>query len=666
MKKICMILVLCLMATLAYGQNEYQYVERVDNGTVSTQVCDIAVDADGYIYVVRTSPLEFVVFNPNGQQVQTWSEASGLVPWKIIADSQNNIWTLSLYSPANWQSYGKVTKRTTYLPNDSCTELLAFNTAAAAISTDAYDSIYFAKHTVFAYPQNQFPYPRITIVIYSIPYLTFVDGFHLRDSSDNAIQAESNPRYSELVVSPGGEAIYSLMSPQRAVQFSGNGILYKSLIGYSNPIDIATNNELSSSLVAFVLVEGASMVVLFDYQGYEQARFQTQPYVPLPQTMTVDSEGYVYVAGRGHGIHKWAPTVEVEVCTATGDLPGEWCTTETLVIRKDLAPTEICALCQPVEVEVCVASDLVSCEWCVNTETRQFKSGEQPTEVCTLCEPVQAEVCTASELLPCEWCVNTEVRNFKEGEVPTEICSTCQPVEVEVCLDSGVRPSEWCVNTEPRNFKEGEEPTDVCTICQPVEVIVCSVSGAIPGDWCVNTATAQFKEGDQPIEICSTCQPSVVEVCAVTGLLPSVNCTTLEQRSFKEGQEPTVVCTTCEPSIITVMIDVKPGSYPNSINLGSHGVIPVAILSTSAFDASIVDADTVTLGGVDVAVRGKGNRLMARMEDVNGDGLLDLMIQIETENLVVDTEAGIVVLSGYTDGGIEIWGTDTIVIVPDK
>ena len=35
-----------------------------------------------------------------------------------------------------------------------------------------------------------------------------------------------------------------------------------------------------------------------------------------------------------------------------------------------------------------------------------------------------------------------------------------------------------------------------------------------------------------------------------------------------------------------VAIDIKPGSYPNSINLKSNGKVPVAILSSPTFDAT--------------------------------------------------------------------------------
>jgi hypothetical protein len=82
-----------------------------------------------------------------------------------------------------------------------------------------------------------------------------------------------------------------------------------------------------------------------------------------------------------------------------------------------------------------------------------------------------------------------------------------------------------------------------------------------------------------------------------------------------------------------VEIDIKPGSYPNAINLGSNGVIPVAILSTEDFAATSVNASNVFLAGSGVAVRGKGNNTLAHEEDVNGDGLIDLVIKVETENL---------------------------------
>ncbi|MGH7427001.1 MAG: hypothetical protein ACREJ4_01340, partial [Candidatus Methylomirabilaceae bacterium] len=43
------------------------------------------------------------------------------------------------------------------------------------------------------------------------------------------------------------------------------------------------------------------------------------------------------------------------------------------------------------------------------------------------------------------------------------------------------------------------------------------------------------------------------------------------------------------PPFIEVDIDIKPGSDPNSINLGDQGRIPLAILTTATFNAADVD-----------------------------------------------------------------------------
>lgn len=112
-----------------------------------------------------------------------------------------------------------------------------------------------------------------------------------------------------------------------------------------------------------------------------------------------------------------------------------------------------------------------------------------------------------------------------------------------------------------------------------------------------------------------------------------------------------------------VSIDIKPGEYPNTINLGSNGVVPVAILSTMIFDATQVDPLTVTLASAPVALKGKGTP-MAVIKDVNGDGLLDLLVHVETEALQLsetDTEA---ILLGMTFGGEHIVGRDSVRIVP--
>jgi len=112
-----------------------------------------------------------------------------------------------------------------------------------------------------------------------------------------------------------------------------------------------------------------------------------------------------------------------------------------------------------------------------------------------------------------------------------------------------------------------------------------------------------------------------------------------------------------------VEIDIKPGSDPNSINLGGNGVVPVAILTTPDFDATTIDPATVALAGSTVRVKGKSGNA-GSLEDVDGDGDLDLVVQVYMDELELspgDTEA---ILTAYTYSGLMVTGSDFLKIVP--
>jgi len=110
-----------------------------------------------------------------------------------------------------------------------------------------------------------------------------------------------------------------------------------------------------------------------------------------------------------------------------------------------------------------------------------------------------------------------------------------------------------------------------------------------------------------------------------------------------------------------VLIDIKPGSDPNSINPESRGVIPVAILGSNTFDAADVDVSTLVFGP-GLAVPLHQNAL--HLEDVNNDGFTDLVTHYRTQEtgiISVTTEA---CLLGQTNGGEIIGGCDAIITNP--
>jgi hypothetical protein len=113
-----------------------------------------------------------------------------------------------------------------------------------------------------------------------------------------------------------------------------------------------------------------------------------------------------------------------------------------------------------------------------------------------------------------------------------------------------------------------------------------------------------------------------------------------------------------------VTIDIKPGSEPNSINLDSNGVVPVAILGSASFDAGTVNPFTVELAGAAVRLKGKSGNA-GSLEDVNSDGYLDLVVQVQTSGLTV-TGDGDIFLTAYTYDDLAISGSDSIRIVPPE
>jgi len=112
-----------------------------------------------------------------------------------------------------------------------------------------------------------------------------------------------------------------------------------------------------------------------------------------------------------------------------------------------------------------------------------------------------------------------------------------------------------------------------------------------------------------------------------------------------------------------VAIDIKPGAFPNTINLGSNGVVPVAILSTQTFDARQVDPASVQLAGAQVKVKGNGTPI-TELKDVNGDGRMDLVVQVTTNAMELTSGDVSAYLTGRLFNGMPVIGVDSIRVVP--
>ncbi|UCG33653.1 MAG: choice-of-anchor J domain-containing protein, partial [Phycisphaerales bacterium] len=138
-------------------------------------------------------------------------------------------------------------------------------------------------------------------------------------------------------------------------------------------------------------------------------------------------------------------------------------------------------------------------------------------------------------------------------------------------------------------------------------------------------------------------------------------------------------------------MDIKPGSCPNSFNRGSNGVLPVAVLGDADFDATLVDISTLHIfradgvGGSigpnegppgphttyeDVGTPYDGE--LCGCHDMNGDGVMDLVMKFKTADLVAalqmdEFEPGALVelvVGGNMLDGKEFHAEDCVRLVP--
>jgi len=122
-------------------------------------------------------------------------------------------------------------------------------------------------------------------------------------------------------------------------------------------------------------------------------------------------------------------------------------------------------------------------------------------------------------------------------------------------------------------------------------------------------------------------------------------------------------CRVCHQSVETkdVLVDIRPGAYPNPINVPTRGVLPVSILGSIDYDVTRIDVSSLLLEEKVAPVRWSFQE--------GTDGRVDLAMLFSTKAVVStlrNRAAGKTYelwITGAFDDGTALQGHDTVVLV---
>ena len=112
-----------------------------------------------------------------------------------------------------------------------------------------------------------------------------------------------------------------------------------------------------------------------------------------------------------------------------------------------------------------------------------------------------------------------------------------------------------------------------------------------------------------------------------------------------------------DAQIVRAVADVYPGDTPDIVDLASKGVIPVALLGSTAIDVRQVDPTSAVFGRRSaVETHGRGH-----LEDVNADGRPDLVLHFRTSDAGVRCGDSRAVLTAATFSGALVEAAGSII-----
>ena len=107
-----------------------------------------------------------------------------------------------------------------------------------------------------------------------------------------------------------------------------------------------------------------------------------------------------------------------------------------------------------------------------------------------------------------------------------------------------------------------------------------------------------------------------------------------------------------------VGVDFMTRSRSNRINPRRGSTVDAAVLSSASFDASTLDWTTVALGPAGAPALGPG-----LASDVDGDGLVDLVLDFNVSDLGLACGDTSIALLAATSSGLGVRGTDAVIVV---